>query len=67
MKLLSVSLGDRRGEIEVIGHVDVPNNIVKFQVMSNGLMVCEGDDYESAREVALEIVSLNQPDKEGMN
>lgn len=67
MKLLSVSLSNRRGDIEVIGHVDVPNKIVKFQVLTNGLLVCEGEDYESMREVAFEIVALNQPDKQGMN
>lgn len=67
MKLLGVSLGNNRGEVEVIGHVDVPNNVVKFQVMANGLLVCEGDDYESVREVAFEIVALNHTDKEGMN
>lgn len=67
MKLLSVSLGNRRGDVEVIGHVDVPNKVVKFQVMANGLLVCEGDDYDSMREVAFEIVALSQTDKERMN
>ncbi len=67
MKLFSVCLGNRRGDVDVIGHVDVPNQIVKFQVMANGLLVCEGDDYDSMREVAFEIVALNQVNKEGMN
>lgn len=66
MKLLSVSLGNRRGEVEVSGKVDVPNKSVKFQCLVNGLLVCEDDDFESIREVAFEIVGLNQPDKEEM-
>lgn len=67
MKLLSVSLGNRRGDVELFGKVDVPNKSVKFQVLANGLPVCEGESYEEMREVALEIVALNKPDKEGMN
>jgi hypothetical protein len=67
MKLLSVSLGNRKGDVEVFGHVDVPNKTVKFQVRANELLVCEGDSYENMREVALEIVNLNQSNKERMN
>ncbi len=67
VKLLSISLGNRRGDVEVFGKADVPNKTVKFQVLVNGLLVCQGDNYEELREVALEIVFLNQPDKEGMN
>lgn len=67
MKLLSVSLGNRRGELEIFGKVDVPNKIVCFQIIANGLLICEGESYDELREVVFEIVALNQTNKEGMN
>jgi hypothetical protein len=67
MKLLSVSLGNQRGELDIIGHVDVPNKIVMFRVLANGLLVCESESYDDMREIVFEIVALNQTNKEGMN
>jgi hypothetical protein len=67
VKLLSVSLGNRRGELDIIGHVDVPNKIVVFRVLANGVLVCEGESYDDMREIVFEIVALNQTNKEGMN
>ena len=67
MKLLSVSLGNRRGNVDIVGNVDVSKKTVKFQVLANDLLVCESDSYEDMRDVAFEIVALNQTGKEGMN
>ena len=67
MKLLSVSLGNRRGDLDIVGHVDVPNKTVMFLVLANGLLVCEGESYDDMREIVFEIVALNQTNKEGMN
>lgn len=66
VKLLSVSLGNRRGEIEIIGKVDVSNKTVKFQALANGLIFCESEYYDELREIVTEVVALNQPNKEGM-
>jgi hypothetical protein len=66
MKLLSVSLGSNR-EIEIIGNVDVPNRHINFQIVANGLIICEDDSYDGLREIVMEIVALNQGKKEGMN
>ena len=67
MKLLSVSLGNRRGNVDIVGNVDVSKKTVKFQVLANDLLVCESDSYDDMRDVAFEIVALNQTGKEGMN
>lgn len=67
MKLLSVSLGNRRGELDIVGHVDVPNKVVMFRVLANGLLVCEGESYDDMREIVFEIVALNQTNKESLN
>lgn len=67
MKLLSVSLGNRKGELDIVGVVNVPNKIVKFQALANGLVICESESYDDLRDVVFEIVALNQPNKEGMN
>ena len=67
MKLLSVSLGNRRGELEIVGHVDVSNKVVMFRVLANGLLVCEGESYDDMREIVFEIVALNQTNKESLN
>lgn len=66
MKLLSVSLGLRRGDIEVFGKVDVPNKNVTFQLLVSGVLIGESYDYDELREVAFEIVAMNQTNKEGM-
>lgn len=67
MKLLSVSLGNRRGELEVFGNVDVSKKSVTFQLVANGLLICEGESYDELRDVVFEIVALNKSKKEGMN
>ena len=67
MKLLSVSLGNRRGEIDIESHVDIPNQTVTFRLFTNRVLVCEGPDYHEVRDIALDIVALNQTNKEGMN
>ena len=67
MKLLSVSLGNRLGEVEITGHVDVSKKSVTFKVLANGLLVCESDSYDDMRDVAFEIVELNRTNKEGMS
>jgi len=67
VKLLSVSLGNQRGELDIVGHVDIPNKIVTFQVLANGLLVCEGESYDDMREIVFEIVALNQTNKESLN
>lgn len=67
MKLLSVSLGNRRGELEIFGKVDVPKKNVSFQIIANGLLICESESYDELRDVVFEIVALNQSKKEGLN
>lgn len=67
MRLLSVSLGNRRGDLELIGKVDIANKEVKFQLIVNNLLVCESEAYDEVREVMLDVMALNTPDKEGMN
>ena len=66
MKLLSVSLGNRRGEIDIESHVEVPNKTVTFRLFTNRMLVCEGPDYHELREIALDIVALNTVDRERM-
>lgn len=66
MRIVGISLGNNRGEIEVHGKVDVPNKEVKFQVTVAGLVVGESDDYSEAREFMMEIFQLNSPDRAGM-
>lgn len=67
MRLLSVSLGNRRGDLELIGKVDIANKEVKFQLIVNNLLVCESEAYDEVREVMLDVMALNTPDREGMN
>lgn len=67
MRVVGISLGSNRGDIEVHGKVDVPNQSVKFQVIVNGLVCGESDDYSEAREFMMEIFKLNSPDRAGMN
>lgn len=66
MRIVGISLGNNRGEIEVHGKVDVPNQSVKFQVIVNGLICGESDDYNEAREFMMDIFQLNNPDREKM-
>lgn len=67
MKLLSICLGSRKGEFEIHGIADLPHSEVKFQTLANGLVFCETDNYEDAREVVLEAVAINQNNRESVN
>jgi hypothetical protein len=60
-------LGNRKGEFEIVGIVDVPNKSVTFQALANGLVFCESEVYEELREIVLEAVAINQPSKKGLN
>lgn len=61
MQLFKVVLGYK--EFSVIGVADISNQTVKFQELINGIPFVEDENYETIREVLLESVELNQPDK----
>jgi hypothetical protein len=67
MKIIGVSLGNRRGEFEVIGVADVAHKTAKFQAVANGLVYFESEDYEEVREVMMEGVRINTENKENAN
>jgi hypothetical protein len=62
VRLISITLGNRRGELEVRGVVNIPKKTTTFQAIVNGLIVCEGD-YESMSDIMREVFELNRSDK----
>ncbi len=67
MKMFSINLGNRGGELSVIAKPNVAKNECTFQAVVNGLPVFEGYDYEDAREVIMNVFELNNQAKEEMN
>jgi hypothetical protein len=67
MKIIGVSLGNRRGEFEVRGVADVAHKTAKFQTVLNGVAYFESEDYEECREVMMLGVSINTENKERAN
>ena len=60
MKLLSISLGNQRGELEIYAKADVANDQVIFQAFSNGEMKFESEFYGDAREFLMDELKADQ-------
>jgi hypothetical protein len=60
MKMFSITLGNRAGEIEVHGEADWLNNSADFNVTANGLKVFTSKDYTEASAVATETFEINK-------
>jgi hypothetical protein len=67
MKMFSINLGNRGGELSVVAKPNVAKNECTFQAVVNGLPVFEGYDYEDAREVVMNVFELNTIAKEELN
>jgi hypothetical protein len=67
MKLLSITVGNQTGELQVIGEADVARRKTTFKALVNGMTVAESEDFGEAREVIMNIFQLNKSIKERAN
>jgi len=66
MKMFSITMGNRAGELEVVAEANFANRTAHFKTLVNGIMVYQGG-YEEARAIAMEIFQLNKETKENSN
>lgn len=67
MKMFSISLGNRAGELSVVAKPNVAKNECTFQSIVNGLAIFESYDYEDAREIVMNIFELQTMAKNEAN
>ena len=67
MKMFSICLGNRGGELSVVAKPNVAKNECTFQAVANGLPIWEGYDYEDAREVVMNVFELQNAQKDDLN
>ena len=61
MEIFSVTLG--RKKFEVIGIADVARKTAYFQAVINNIPFAQNEDYQVVRQLVMEAVQLNQPEK----
>ena len=61
MEIFKVQLGHK--EFSVVGIANVIKKTVKFQAHINGIPFVQDESYEAIREVLMETIELNQPEK----
>jgi hypothetical protein len=71
MKVFSIGLGNKRGEFE-LRVTATSEKTGKYQAVANGLVYFESDDttmedYETTREIVMEGVRINTPNKEALS
>lgn len=62
MQIFSISLGYK--EFSIIGVADVFKREAKFQGLVNGIPFTQHEDYQVVRQLVMEAVQLNQPEKD---
>jgi len=62
MQIFSVTLGKK--EFSVVGVADVFKKTVKFQGLVNEVPFTQDEDYQVVRQLVLDAVKLNQPEKD---
>ena len=67
MKMFSINLGNRGGELSVVANPNVAKQECTFQAVVNGLPIYEGYDYEDAREVVMNVFDLQNAAKDDLN
>lgn len=61
MEIFSVTLGTKK--FEVIGIADINKGKAYFQAIVNGVPFAQDEDYQVVRQLVMNAVQLNQPEK----